>query len=51
MMTNPNLKIKYNDGASEKNAEFIQTITGGRKKNLNDWAKIIEVSEEWKNQD
>jgi len=42
MMTNPNLKIKYNDGSSEKNAEFIQTITGGRKKNLNDWAKIIE---------
>ena len=42
LMTNPNLKVKYKDGSSEKDAEFIQTITGGRKKNLNDWSKIIE---------
>ncbi|MHB2035142.1 MAG: hypothetical protein ACYCPW_00150 [Nitrososphaerales archaeon] len=42
LMTSPNLKIKYKEGSSEKNAEFIQKITGGRKKNLNDWSKIIE---------
>ena len=40
-MTNPNLKIKYKACFSERDAEFIQTIIGGRKKNLNDWAGVI----------
>lgn len=41
-MTNPNLKVWHDTGSEEKEAEFIQTITGGRKKNLNDWAPVIE---------
>jgi hypothetical protein len=41
IMTNPNLKIKYRVGPSENNVEFVQTIIGGRKKNLNDWAGVI----------
>ncbi len=42
VMTNPNLKLKYNLGSSEESAEFVQTAIGGRKKNLNDWAKVID---------
>ncbi len=42
IMTNPNLKIKYKAASSEKDAEFVQTIIGGRKKNLNDWARVID---------
>lgn len=42
IMTNPNLKVKYKVGTLEKEAEFIQTIIGGRKKNLNDWAGVID---------
>ena len=41
-ITNPNLKVWHNVGSEEKEVEFIQTITGGRKKNLNDWATVIE---------
>ncbi len=41
-MTNPNLKVKYRVESQEKEVEFIQTIIGGRKKNLNDWAQVIE---------
>lgn len=37
----PSLKIRWNYGSGEKNTEFEQTIIGGRKKNLNDWAKVI----------
>jgi hypothetical protein len=42
IMTNPSLKAKYNSGSGEKEVEFIQTIIGGRKKNLNDWARVID---------
>jgi hypothetical protein len=42
IMTNPNLKIRYSTGSAEKTEEFVQTIIGGRKKNLNDWVKVIE---------
>ena len=41
IMTNPNLKIKYKAASLEKDAEFVQTTIGGRKKNLNDWATVI----------
>lgn len=40
-MTNPNLKVNYRSDSGETHAEFIQTIIGGRKKNLNDWAEVI----------
>jgi hypothetical protein len=42
IMTNPSLKAKYISGSGEKEIEFIQTIIGGRKKNLNDWARVID---------
>jgi hypothetical protein len=42
LMTNPNLKVRYQSDTGETEAEYIQTITGGRKKNLNDWAGVIE---------
>ena len=42
LMTNPNLKVWQKIGPEERESEFIQTITGGRKKNLNDWAPVIE---------
>jgi hypothetical protein len=38
----PKLVVNWSDGAS-KSTEFVQQITGGsRRKNLNDWAKVIE---------
>ncbi|MDG6921959.1 MAG: hypothetical protein JRN67_01545 [Nitrososphaerota archaeon] len=42
IMTNPNLKIKLKAVSAERTEEFVQTIIGGRKKNLNDWATVIE---------
>ncbi|MDA4117358.1 MAG: hypothetical protein OK455_03340 [Thaumarchaeota archaeon] len=40
----PKLGVKWNDEAGEAKAtEFVQQITGGsRRKNLNDWAEVIE---------
>jgi len=38
----PKLVVNWTDGAP-KSTEFVQQITGGsRRKNLNDWAKVIE---------
>jgi hypothetical protein len=42
IMTNPSLKVRYNSGSGETEADFVQTIIGGRKKNLNDWARVID---------
>jgi hypothetical protein len=42
IMTNPSLKIKFGSAPNERTEEFIQTNIGGRKKNLNDWASVIE---------
>lgn len=42
IMTNPNLKVHFGSGSTERTEEFVQTIIGGRKKNLNDWASVIE---------
>lgn len=39
----PKLEVKWNEGGQVKVTEFIQQITGGsRRKNLNDWAAVIE---------
>ena len=41
MVRTPSLKIKWKSVTGEMVAEFEQTIIGGRKKNLNDWADVI----------
>jgi hypothetical protein len=43
----PELKVKWMEAGKERGAEFVETligsrILGGRKKNINDWAKVIE---------
>jgi hypothetical protein len=44
----PKLEVRWNAG-SERKTEFIQQITGSsRKKNLNDWAPVIERLKEGK---
>jgi hypothetical protein len=44
----PKLEVRWNAG-SERKTEFIQQITGSsRKKNLNDWAAVIERLKEGK---
>ncbi|MGI0090390.1 MAG: hypothetical protein ACREBS_01650 [Nitrososphaerales archaeon] len=43
IITDPNIKVKYRKLSGEEgDVEFVQTIIGGRKKNLNNWAKVIE---------
>jgi hypothetical protein len=37
----PTLRIKWVSDSGEKQAEFVEKITGGKKKNLNDWANVI----------
>jgi len=41
IVRDPRLEITWNENSNERKAEFVQELTGGRKKNLNDWAKII----------
>ena len=42
MAQSPKLEIEWNDG-QKKRTEFIQEVTGkSRRKNLNDWAVVIE---------
>ncbi len=39
----PKLEVRWNDGGREKVTEFVQQITGGsRRRNLNDWASVIQ---------
>jgi hypothetical protein len=38
----PILKVEWNDNAKMRHAEFSEEIMGGRKKDLRDWAKVIE---------
>ena len=38
----PSLKIKWIGDSGEKHEEFVEQLTGGRGKNLNDWASIID---------
>lgn len=39
----PKLEVRWNSGGIPKATEFAQVLTGGsRKKNLNDWAPVIE---------
>ena len=42
--TDPKLEVEWNDKAgATKSTEFVEQITGGsRRKNLNDWAGVIE---------
>lgn len=40
----PKLVVDWTDGSGRHSAEFVQQITGGsRRKNLDDWAKVIEM--------
>lgn len=38
----PSLKVRWNDRGEQQHEEFEQKLIGGRKKNLNDWARVIE---------
>ncbi|MHB8566545.1 MAG: hypothetical protein ACYC7D_09555 [Nitrososphaerales archaeon] len=38
----PSLKVKWTESGTERSAEFAADFSGGRKKNLKDWAGIIE---------
>jgi hypothetical protein len=39
----PKLEVKWSDHGSPRTSEFVQQLTGGsRKKNLNDWAAVID---------
>ncbi len=40
--TKPKLELRWTAGTEEKGAEFTEILTGKRKKNLNDWATIIQ---------
>jgi hypothetical protein len=40
----PKLVVDWTDGRGKRSTEFVQQITGGsRRKNLSDWAKVIEM--------
>jgi len=42
-LTRPSLEVKWREGSEEKSKVFVETVTGrSRKKNLNDWASVIE---------
>jgi hypothetical protein len=41
ILRKPELKVKWNDSGKDRSAEFVETLLGSRKKNLNDWAKLI----------
>jgi hypothetical protein len=45
-LTKPKLEVRWTDGTKENSAEFTEEITGKRKKNLNDWAAIIQRQNE-----
>lgn len=39
----PKLEVTWTQGGTSRTTEFVQQVTGGsRKKNLNDWAPVIE---------
>jgi hypothetical protein len=38
----PSLKVTWSDAQGEHTAVFVETLTGRRKRNLNDWAKVIQ---------
>jgi len=38
----PELKVTWKENSATKNAEFTEDIIGGRKKDLKDWAKLIQ---------
>ncbi len=37
----PSLRVKWNDDSGERHEEFVEQLTG-RKRNLNDWADVID---------
>lgn len=41
-VTKPKLEVRWTVGTVEKGAEFTEVLTGRRKKNLNDWAGVIQ---------
>jgi hypothetical protein len=41
-VSRPNLEIRWNAESGERGAEFTEILTGKRKKNLNDWAPLIQ---------
>ena len=43
IISHPSLRVKWREGSTERKAEFVQElIDRGRKKNLGDWARVIE---------
>jgi hypothetical protein len=38
----PNLKVNWNENGKGRHVEFSEEIIGGRKKDLRDWAKVID---------
>jgi hypothetical protein len=40
--TKPKLQVRWTAGTEQKGAEFTEVLTGKRKRNLNDWATIIQ---------
>lgn len=38
----PSLEVEWNDHGSKRNYVFTEVLTGRRKRNLNDWAQIVE---------
>jgi hypothetical protein len=46
--TKPKLEIRWTSGSEDKGAEFTEILTGKRRKNLNDWATIIDKQKEGK---
>jgi hypothetical protein len=43
MAMSPKLEVTWTQGGTSRTTEFVQQVTGGsRKKNLNDWAPVIE---------
>ncbi len=40
-MTKPSLELRWKKNSGETGAEFVQVLTGRRRRNLNDWAGVI----------
>ena len=41
-VTRPRLEVRWAENAEERGAEFREVLTGKRRKNLNDWAAVIQ---------
>lgn len=41
-LTRPSLEVEWEDAAGQHSHVFVEMLTGRRKRNLNDWAQVIE---------